>query len=270
VSFFGHEKGAFTGATERRKGRFELAHNGTILLDEISEIPSKLQAKLLRVLQEKEFERVGGNRTMSVDVRVLATTNRNLAQAIERGEFRQDLFYRLNVFPLLVPTLRDRKEDIIPLAEAFLKQSCRSVGVKLLGISSEAKQQLLAHNWPGNIRELQNTIERSVILSEDGKSIQANVLGLTDAPISLLPSPQSSEQDTLSSQDVPDKSVQASPGSVDTAASEAALSSKTLEEIEKEHILRVLADNNGNRKATADILKVSIRTLRNKLNLYKE
>ena len=190
--FFGHEKGAFTGATEKREGRFELAHKGTILLDEISEIPPKLQAKLLRVLQEHEFERVGGTRTMSVDVRVVATTNRDLTQAIARGEFRQDLFYRLNVFPIRVPPLRERKEDITMMAEAFLKQSSRSIGINVPGISPEAMQQLLAHHWPGNVRELQNAIERAVILSEDGMTIQANTLGIKDIPVEISTVPYSS------------------------------------------------------------------------------
>jgi len=176
--FFGHEKGAFTGATDRREGRFELANNGTILLDEISEIPPRLQAKLLRVLQEREFERVGGNRTLQVDVRVLATTNRDLMKAVENGEFREDLYYRLNVFPLAVPPLRERGDDIILLAEKFLEKFQRKHGIKPDGFSKQAITALKAHNWPGNVRELQNTIERAVILADNGKAIAPSLLGL--------------------------------------------------------------------------------------------
>lgn len=176
--FFGHEKGAFTGATERREGRFELANNGTILLDEISEIPPRLQAKLLRVLQEREFERVGGNRTIQVDVRVLATTNRDLMKAVENGEFREDLYYRLNVFPLAVPPLRDRGDDILLLAEKFLEKFQRKHGIKPDGFSKQAVTALKSHNWPGNVRELQNTIERAVILADNGKAIAPSLLGL--------------------------------------------------------------------------------------------
>lgn len=179
--FFGHEKGAFTGATERREGRFELANNGTILLDEISEIPPRLQAKLLRVLQEREFERVGGSRTLQVNVRVLATTNRDLVAAVQKGDFREDLYYRLNVFPLQVPALRERGDDIILLAQSFLEKFQRKHGIKLPGFSKAALQALKDHAWPGNVRELQNTVERAVILAEDGKAIEPALLGIAGA-----------------------------------------------------------------------------------------
>jgi two-component system, NtrC family, response regulator AtoC len=179
--FFGHERGAFTGATERREGRFELANNGTILLDEISEIPPRLQAKLLRVLQEREFERVGGNRTIQVNVRVLATTNRDLMKAVEKGDFREDLYYRLNVFPIPVPALRDRGDDIIRLAQSFLEKFQRKHGVKPTGFAKATLAAIKAHPWPGNVRELQNTIERAVILSETGRAIEPSLLGITAA-----------------------------------------------------------------------------------------
>lgn len=179
--FFGHEKGAFTGATERREGRFELANNGTILLDEISEIPPRLQAKLLRVLQEREFERVGGSRTLQVNVRVLATTNRDLVAAVQKGDFREDLYYRLNVFPLQVPALRERGDDIILLAQSFLEKFQRKHGIKLPGFSKSAVQALKDHAWPGNVRELQNTVERAVILAEEGKAIEPALLGIAGA-----------------------------------------------------------------------------------------
>jgi formate hydrogenlyase transcriptional activator len=163
---FGHEKGAFTGATERRLGRFELANGGTIFLDEIGDIPADMQVALLRVLQEREFERVGGGRTVSVDVRVVAATNRDLKAAIDAGTFRLDLFYRLNVFPVRVPSLRERKYDIPLLAKYFIERYARSTGKKIKNIDRKTLQLLQAYDWPGNIRELQNVIERAVILCD--------------------------------------------------------------------------------------------------------
>src|SRR5215831_21204185 len=174
--FFGHEKGAFTGAINKREGRFELAHSGTILLDEISEISPTVQAKLLRVLQEREFERVGGNRTIKVDVRVLATTNRDLQKSVERQEFRQDLYYRLNVFPILVPPLRRRKDDIADLARSFLSRIARRSGSQPPVLSPQALKVLHAYEWPGNVRELQNVMERAVILIEPGHEITPYLL----------------------------------------------------------------------------------------------
>lgn len=179
---FGHEKGAFTGATERREGRFELANRGTLLLDEVSEIPPNLQAKLLRVLQEREFERVGGTKTIKVNVRILATSNRDLLQFVERGSFRSDLYYRLNVFPIHVPALRERPDDIVVIAESFLQRFARKHGLKLPGFSDQARAALQAYPWPGNVRELQNTIERAVILSEAGRPVPVSSLGLPALP----------------------------------------------------------------------------------------
>ena len=179
--FFGHEKGSFTGATERREGRFELADGGTILLDEISEIAPSLQAKLLRVLQEKEFERVGGNKTIEVKVRVLATTNRNLLVEVEKGNFREDLYYRLNVFPIAVPPLRDRGDDILLLASTFLERHSRRHGIDKIQFSKTCEKAILGHEWPGNVRELENAVERAVILAESGKKIEAELLGIASA-----------------------------------------------------------------------------------------
>jgi formate hydrogenlyase transcriptional activator len=163
---FGHEKGAFTGATERRLGRFELANGGTIFLDEIGDIHADTQVALLRVLQEREFERVGGSRTVSVDVRVVAATNRDLKAAVEAGTFRPDLFYRLNVFPIRVPSLRERKDDIPLLAKYFIERYATSAGKKIKNIDRKTLELLQAYDWPGNIRELQNVIERAVILCD--------------------------------------------------------------------------------------------------------
>jgi len=252
--FFGHEKGSFTGATERREGRFELANGGTILLDEISEIPPNLQAKLLRVLQEREFERVGGNKTIKVDVRVLATTNRNLLKEVEKGEFREDLYYRLNVFPLQVPPLRERKEDIPLLATRFLQRFSRQHGLRIPGFTEDSMKQLLAHSWPGNVRELQNLIERAVILAEDGKPITPSGLGL--APL----------QRESPSGEVAPSPVPVPPPSVATTESPEIIN---LEEMEKRCILAALERTAGNRTRAAELLGISIRTLRNKLNQYR-
>ncbi|HZQ54860.1 MAG TPA: sigma 54-interacting transcriptional regulator [Bryobacteraceae bacterium] len=164
--FFGHEKGAFTGAIARRVGRFELAHQGTIFLDEVGDIPRELQPKLLRVLQEKEFERVGGSKTVRVDVRIVAATNADLSQLVAEKKFRADLYYRLNVFPINIPPLRERPEDIIPLAQRFAQNFARRMKKRLEVISPSSQQALVQYRWPGNIRELQNVIERAVILSQ--------------------------------------------------------------------------------------------------------
>jgi formate hydrogenlyase transcriptional activator len=161
---FGHEKGAFTGALQRRQGRFELAHSGTIFLDEVGELPVEMQIALLRVLQERQFERVGGNQVLSTDVRVIAATNRNLTAAIGAGTFRADLFYRLNVFPIEVPPLRKRKEDISMLIEYFVKRYAEKIGKQIRNIDKNTLELCQAYSWPGNIRELQNIVERSVIL----------------------------------------------------------------------------------------------------------
>ena len=162
---FGHEKGAFTGAVGKHKGRFELAHGGTLFLDEIGELPPETQVKLLRVLQEREFERVGGNETIRVDVRVVAATNRNLPQMVARGQFREDLYYRLNVFPIALPPLRERAEDVPPLVNSVLRRYARQAGKRIDDVAPEAMWRLLAYKWPGNIRELQNVIERAVVFA---------------------------------------------------------------------------------------------------------
>jgi transcriptional regulator with GAF, ATPase, and Fis domain len=162
---FGHEKGAFTGALQRRMGRFELAEGGTLFLDEVGELPAEIQIALLRVLQEREFERLGGTRSLQANVRVIAATNQELQAAIAAGAFRRDLFYRLNVFPVEVPPLRDRTEDIPLLVEYFVGRCARKAGRKIKGIQKKTMDLLLRYSWPGNIRELQNVLERSVIIS---------------------------------------------------------------------------------------------------------
>ena len=258
--FFGHEKGAFTGANDRREGRFELAHHGTILLDEISEISPKVQAKLLRVLQEREFERVGGNKTIQVDVRVIATTNRNLQKSVDNGEFREDLYYRLNVFPLKVPALRERHGDPVLIAQLFLERACRQYGAKIRGFSEGAQQALAAYAWPGNVRELQNLIERAVILA-DGPVIREECLGLPGSE--SRPKPSAAAERTPLPEPVP-----ATFAPVRVAAPDDSML-VSLDEMEKQHILRALERTSGNRTQAANLLKISIRTLRNKLHQYK-
>jgi len=264
--FFGHERGAFTGATERREGRFELANNGTLLLDEVSEIPANLQAKLLRVLQEREFERVGGNRTIKVNVRLLATSNRDLMQHVERGTFRLDLFYRLNVFPVQVPSLRERTDDILLLAEHFLGRYARKHGVKPAGFADSAKAAMLNYGWPGNVRELQNTVERAVILAENGRPVTAAGLGLPE-PESTGASAVSFDSMAPFSDDLSEPSPPADPGAVEVAQNGGVL---RLDEIEKQAIQAALTQTGGNRTQAAALLGISIRTLRNKLVEYRE
>jgi DNA-binding NtrC family response regulator len=250
--FFGHEKGAFTGAMEKREGRFELADQGTILLDEIGEIPLRLQAKLLRVLQEREFERVGGGRSIRVNVRVLATTNRDLVGSVERQEFRQDLYYRLNVFPILVPPLRARKQDIPQLIQAFLKQISQRTGIQPLEVTQDALSILILYDWPGNVRELQNVIERAVILSEPGEPIGASVLAPMFPGVSINEgSGEHGPSPTPSALAFPEHVV-------------------PLESIERQYIMHALRKAKGNRTQTAQMLGISIRTLRNKLGAFRE
>jgi DNA-binding NtrC family response regulator len=251
--FFGHEKGAFTGALSKREGRFELAHGGTILLDEVSEISPQVQAKLLRVLQERELERVGGNRTIKVDVRVLATTNRNLEQSIDRKEFRQDLYFRLNVVPILVPPLRERLEDVPFLAGQFLKRFARKHGVRVAGIGDSCQRALQNHSWPGNVRELQNVIERAVILCSEGEELQVEHLGFASPAISLPPALITFAASTV----LPAGEAPASGHEIISLA-----------ELEKQHILKTLDHCDSNRTHAARKLGISIRTLRNKLHEY--
>lgn len=237
---FGYEKGAFTGANNTKLGRFELAHEGTLLLDEVSEMPLLLQAKLLRVLQEGEFEKLGSHQTQRVNVRVIATTNRDLKKMVAQKLFREDLFYRLHVVPLTLPPLRERKGDIELLAENFIERCCVRNGIPIKTLSASAMTQLLEYSWPGNIRELENLIERSVLLSEQ------STLGPEQLQL-----PKDAASNETHSGDVCRLSV-----------------GTTVAEAERQLILLTLAHTGQNRAQAARILDISIRTLRNKLHEY--
>jgi two-component system, NtrC family, response regulator AtoC len=230
---FGHERGAFTGAVATRKGRFELADGGTVFLDEIGEVSPGTQVKLLRVLQERSFERVGGTKTITVDVRIVAATNRDLKAEVAAGRFREDLFYRLNVFPVTLPDLVARRDAILPLAEHFAAKFSAAFGKKMAGFSEDAKAALAAYRWPGNIRELQNVIERAVILAHG--EIDASLLNL---------------------EGVAERKGGISPG-------EGALRSS-----ERETIRRVLSEVGGNRKRAAQALGISLRSLQYRIKEY--
>ncbi|MDD2710501.1 MAG: sigma-54 dependent transcriptional regulator [Verrucomicrobiae bacterium] len=248
---FGHEKGAFTGAYNRRDGRFQMADGGTLLLDEVSEIPISLQAKLLRVLQESEFERVGGNKTIKVDVRILATTNRNLKVSVEKGEFREDLYYRLNVFPIIVPPLRERQEDIDLLLQYYLQKHAGQYGKPPPELSPECARILRSSPWKGNIRELQNTAARAVILHEGNRLLQAEDFGI------------------VASQSVPAATTAPASTSPAAASQSPGAPVSTLDQMERQLIEKALAQNKGNKTHAARALGISVRTLRNKLHEYR-
>jgi transcriptional regulator with GAF, ATPase, and Fis domain len=228
---FGHEKGAFTGATQRRIGRFELANGGTIFLDEVTELPTDTQVKLLRVLQEGEFERVGSSQTIKVDVRVIAATNRDLREVVKNGTFRSDLFYRLNVFPLAVPSLRERKDDIPLLVNFFLSKFGKKLGKEVRGVSQRSMDSLLGYDWPGNVRELQNIIERAVVLAS------GPILQVDDSMMRLGEKAQELTLDTL-------------------------------ENAERNHILRALDETQWvvhGKKGAAEVLGINPSTLRSRM-----
>ncbi|UTC68347.1 MULTISPECIES: sigma-54 dependent transcriptional regulator [unclassified Treponema] len=233
---FGHEKGAFTGAVQRTRGRFEIANGGTLFLDEIGEVNQMIQVKLLRVLQEKKFERVGGTETLSVDTRIIAATNRDLIEEIKKGNFREDLYFRLNVVHIHVPPLRERKEDIPLLAAAFIKEFAEENDKKIDSMEPRARTAIYNYEWPGNIRQLQNCIQSAVVMSSD------NVIHFDDLPAALR------EKAEASSIRIP--------------------MGVNMAEAEKQIILQTLANQNNNKSKTADILGIGRRTLHRKLDEY--
>ena len=233
---FGHEKGAFTGAVARKRGRFELAHRGTIFLDEIAEINQNVQVKILRVLQEKRFERVGGEETIEVDTRIISATNRDLSSELAKGTFREDLFYRLNVVNITMPPLRERKEDIDLLTAAFIRELARENNKTIEGIDTRARAALYNYDWPGNVRELRNCIESAIVLSKSA------VIGVDDLP----PSVTGGHDDNY---------VRIPIGS-------------TLIEAERELIRSTLLHNNGNKSRSAEILGIGRKTLHRKIDNY--
>jgi DNA-binding NtrC family response regulator len=240
---FGHERGAFTGADRQRTGRFELANEGTLFLDEIGNMTASTQAKVLRVLQEREFERLGGSRTIRVDVRLVAATNKNLEEAIVRGEFREDLFYRLNVVNVVVPPLRERKEDIVPLASHFIDKYAKELKKDVRGMDPAAVRALKRHTWPGNIRELENTIERAVLMAE-GRFVQEEDLNLGVSGRSSV-------------DNVASLNLRLPPTGVD------------LEELERQAILEALRISNWVQKDAAKFLGISSRVMNYKVAKYE-
>ena len=230
---FGHEKGALTGAVKQKKGRFELAHSGSIFLDEIGDISPATQLMLLRFLQERRFERVGGEETIEVDVRVIAATNKNLQEGMERGSFRNDLFYRLNVIPIHIPPLRERVEDIPTLGMEFLERVSKKTGKYMRGFSSEAMEVMTRYSWPGNVRELENVLERTVILSK------GDLIEFSDLPPNLK-----------------------------DGAVEGAEVKLSLYENERLYILKTLAECNWNKKLAASVLGINRSSLYSKLKKY--
>jgi len=243
---FGHEKGAFTGALAKKAGKFELADKGTLFLDEITEMQFHLQSKLLRVLQEKVVDRVGGTQPVDVDVRVIATTNRDAKAAVETQAFREDLFYRLNTIPLIIPPLRERRRDIEPLCDFFIKKYCRIDARSVKGLTDQALSVLINHTFPGNVRELENVIHRAVLLAETDMITPADLLMDDAADIPLADDDSGAEF----------------AGAEDFSAG-------SLKEMEQKMIFKTLDQTEGNRTHAAKILGISVRTLRNKLNEYK-
>ena len=234
---FGHERGAFTGAFNRKEGRFELANQGTLLLDEVSELSLSLQAKILRALQEREIDRVGGQQPRPIDVRIIAVSNKDLLKAVQEGRFREDLFYRLNVLPITLPPLRNRKADIPLLADFFMKKYSLVNNCRMTRLAPETRERMLSHSWPGNIRELENVVERAVLVGS-GNTMLPEHLNFVHIAVSPASSPKSPAKNT------------------------------TLKEMEMELILDTLKACNDNRTRAAEYLGISIRTLRNRLREY--
>lgn len=257
---FGYEKGAFTGAYKSSPGKFELANGGTLLLDEISEMDLGLQAKLLRVLQEREVERLGGNKLIPLDVRVVATTNRDMKEEVKAGRFREDLYYRLNVFPLALPPLRERKGDVIPLTEYLLRRHVEGSGKPVPSLDQSAKEALLSHSWPGNVRELDNVAQRALILQSEGVISKDQIMF----------EPENISNNSAGSIQTSETSMSDTSNVVDVVESDGALLGDNLKNQEFRLIIDALTTTNGSRKNAAEKLGISQRTLRYKLAKMRE
>lgn len=250
ATLFGYEKGAFTGAQQAQAGKFEQAQDGTLLLDEVTEMPMSLQAKLLRVLQEREVERVGGKKPVPLNIRIIATSNRDMAEAVAKGVFREDLYYRLNVFPVEIPALRERREDIVAIARHLVVEHGGRLGRTGVTLSPAAESALLGHEWPGNVRELDNVMQRALILSTGAQIAPEHLhlvprAGMGPAPIENRPS-------------------------LSVGLAEGEKRADNMKDLEREHILRTLAEVGGSRKQAIERLGISERTLRYKLQQYRD
>lgn len=295
-TLFGYERGAFTGANKTQEGKFEAANGGTLFLDEIGDLPIELQAKLLRVIQDRMVERLGSNKSLEVDVRIVAATNRDLASQVASGKFREDLYYRLAVFPIAIPPLRERMDDVVPLAELFLERYGQTMGRIGLTLSEAAKSAMSSHAWPGNVRELENAVQRALLMA-DGTTVEPEHLELRSSAGSAGSSSAGAfaeREPAASGLTSSDQSVRvgvsAGPGGAGPGisagiaagsglaprpagaefASSTPIEMASLEVVEREHILRVLKSTGGNRKKAIDILGISERALRYKLKDYKE
>lgn len=266
---FGYEKGAFTGANNRKIGKFEAADGGTLLLDEIGEIPIHLQAKLLRVLQEKEVERLGGVKPAKINTRILATTNRNLKTMSEEGTFREDLYYRLNVISIELPPLRKRKEDVAHLAEFFIKKYSEINKKPVKPLSEKALEALQSYEWFGNVRELEHTIERAVVLSKSN-TISSGDLFLHGITVESFAEPRQIEEPVVKEELVLENSSPEKNAEVSAKPQDSSNVGRTIADMEQELILNTLKEVGGNRTKASEILGVTVRTLRNKLNEYKD
>ena len=255
ATLFGYEKGAFTGAVQAQAGKFEQAQDGTLLLDEVTEMPMSLQAKLLRVLQEREVERVGGRKPVALNIRIIATSNRDMAEAVAKGIFREDLFYRLNVFPVAIPALRQRRDDILAIARHFVVEHGGRLGRTGVSLSPAAEAMLREHAWPGNVRELENVIQRALILST-GATIGPEHLTLVARPFVESP--------------VPLPVPLPEPARGGAALPETEKRADNMKDLERDHILRTLSEVSGSRKQAIERLGISERTLRYKLQQYRD
>lgn len=252
ATLFGYEKGAFTGAQQAQAGKFEQAQDGTLLLDEVTEMPMGLQAKLLRVLQEREVERVGGKKPVALNIRIVATSNRDMAEAVARGVFREDLYYRLNVFPVAIPALRQRPEDIVAIARHFVVEHGGRFGRTGMSLSPAAEATLKAYQWPGNVRELENVIQRALIMAS-GNTITPDALNLAPRASAAVPAVSSAQEAV-----------------VQAGLTESEKRVDNMKDLERDHILRTLAEVGGSRKKAIERLGISERTLRYKLQQYRD